>query len=626
MPIAVLLGAASSVWEAFGGLEPYFAVVTLVGGSLLGSTLFLGDQERHQFRFFAERGVPPGRVWLSRQAVGLVAVLALAVVSTASLWLRGTDWGPFLSPAGPWNTQRWMASVGALVVGWAALAGGLVLAYSSGQFCSMLLRNGLLAAFFGLVLSLPLCGWAVLMIGVGFNPIWSVAPLAIALLVATRLRVRDWVLERHTWRGWLCVGLAVAVPFAGVITTAVLMRVYEIPRADMGFDAEALARRPSDEERQTASLYREAIALLKPYDTHIRSYWEPPYTVSFEQGLLGERELAWLAENAKPLAMARQASNRPMRVLAALGIAGRSVPHDFSQRMTGLGTLLIVAGRRREQQGDLAGALDDYLAALRIANHQSQGWTTLFDTTEPSALGRLHAWSGQPTQTPELLRRAIEQLGQLDAQRPLPSDAIKCDHVFYRRLCSGDLAVLDEFELSDRATRWLVLTSWLMPWEMYRAQRLVDYLAHAELRLASYVETQLEPVRPMSEQERWRFVDSLYHALDDQGRLAIASDGLAIQAPDPRLDFWLSTTPIAREFDLRFESAHWLPLVERELQRRGLRVVLAAHVWHWSMGSGLTRLTSCRARSSIHFRSTPSRERRLCTIPRARLTRKYARP
>ena len=151
-------------------MEPYVAVVTLIGGSLLGSTVFLGDQERHRFRFFAEHGVPAGRVWLSRQAVGLVAVLALAVVSTAAYWLRATDWRPFGSLAGPWHTQRWIDSAGALMLGWAAMDGGLILAYSSGQFCSMLLRSGLLAAFFGLVLSLALCAWAVLMIGRGVQP------------------------------------------------------------------------------------------------------------------------------------------------------------------------------------------------------------------------------------------------------------------------------------------------------------------------------------------------------------------------------------------------------------------------------------------------------------------------
>ena len=236
------------------------------------------------------------------------------------------------------------------------------------------------------------------------------------------------------------------------------------------------------EERQTASLYREAVALLKPYDRDIPNYWEAPYTGSHGHVQLGERDLEWLVENEKPLAIARDASTRSSRVLSGSGTAGLRLFHGILQRIRGLGSLLITAGRQREQQGDMAGALDDYLAALRMASQWSYDWTALCCTAEPSVLCALHAWSDQPTQTPELLRRAIDELAELDATRPPASDAIKWDYVWYRRLCSGDLAALDEFELSDRATRGLVLTSWLMPWELYRGRRLFDYWVHLELQ------------------------------------------------------------------------------------------------------------------------------------------------
>ena len=39
----------------------------------------------------------------------------------------------------------------------------------------------------------------------GVNWLWSVLPIPIALLAATRLRTRDWLLERNT-----CAGMAVA--------------------------------------------------------------------------------------------------------------------------------------------------------------------------------------------------------------------------------------------------------------------------------------------------------------------------------------------------------------------------------------------------------------------------------
>ena len=77
-----------------------------------------------------------------------------------------------------------------------------------------------------------------------------------------------------------------------------------------------------------------------------------------------------------------------------------------------------------------------------------------------------------------------------------------------------------------------------------------------------------------------------------------------------RLDFWLSTTPIVGEFrDLRYQSDLGLSLVQRELQCRALRVVLAAHVWrleHGQWPDSLDQLQGtvldCAAHRPLHGR------------------------
>jgi hypothetical protein len=61
--VAVLLAVGVSLSAL---IWPAFVPTTGLVFALLGSCTFLGDQERQQFRFFAERGVRARDVWLSR--------------------------------------------------------------------------------------------------------------------------------------------------------------------------------------------------------------------------------------------------------------------------------------------------------------------------------------------------------------------------------------------------------------------------------------------------------------------------------------------------------------------------------------------------------------------------------
>ena len=126
--VAVLAtqAAGSGEWNVIplGWLVP--------AAALWGVTVFLADQRRHAYRFFAERGVNPRQVWLSRQIVGAAPVV-VGLAAALVFWAlcpqfesgRTLRWPPT-------DLDSWFAG-GAICC--------VLLAYAAGQACSMLFRS-----------------------------------------------------------------------------------------------------------------------------------------------------------------------------------------------------------------------------------------------------------------------------------------------------------------------------------------------------------------------------------------------------------------------------------------------------------------------------------------------------
>jgi hypothetical protein len=173
---------------------------------LMGCCVFLPDQERRRFRFFVEHNIPPRYVWYSRELLWILALFISTLViclfwlpldSLASLWRTvqiATNWN--------WYQSRW-PSYGYIhdFVPWVNLppmAIGLTcvaVSFCAGQWMSMFVRSGLMASFFGLLLSAILCYWVALMSAMQVSFLWSVAPIPLVLLWATWLRAPDWAAE-----------------------------------------------------------------------------------------------------------------------------------------------------------------------------------------------------------------------------------------------------------------------------------------------------------------------------------------------------------------------------------------------------------------------------------------------
>ena len=241
-------------WMEFNFVQPIFATLALAfyfSPVLLGSTIFLGDQTGHHFRFLGERGFPPQLVWLSRHIRCLVVMLIgilLFLPPAFALFVRqlrlSHSYGP---PDAP------------LTLFLESLFGYIAVAYCCGQFCSMAIRSGILAVAAGGVATAVICVWAGITKAFGMSWLWTVAPLPVAFLASTWLQAPDWLVERKTWCARLRPAFVIAIPAAAILTAIPLVRIYEVPWVDPGFDPAGKTWSVSPEGKKALALYREAI-------------------------------------------------------------------------------------------------------------------------------------------------------------------------------------------------------------------------------------------------------------------------------------------------------------------------------------------------------------------------------
>jgi MFS family permease len=407
------------------------ALLTDVSAPLLGSSVFLADQTGCRFRFLAERGIPPRLVWLSRHIRGLlvmllglllmlIAIIASGFITTIMQGRQVEDW---------------------LLITECAL-GFAVVAYCCGQFCSMGLRSGLLAATFGAILTVLVCLWADMMYWLCLSWLWSVAPILIAFMVATWWHAPYWLEERKSWRERFRLAFIIAVPLVAILVAIPLVRVYGIPLVELGFDVEELTRPVTTEEHETLALYRRAFHLA-----HLPTTDESARQKAKEQAI----------------ALALEASRRPHPWLILHSTDELNPNTGFD-----LANLLLTNGNQLQSDGKLAAALDNYMAALRMAvnlRRQFGGyWAENF--VEIDAYKAVSSWAAQSGQTPTRVLAAIRALEQLWQSSDSFCDAIKHHYISNLRYLKSDWV--------GKRNGYEVL--WRLPWERDRALRMLNQL------------------------------------------------------------------------------------------------------------------------------------------------------
>jgi hypothetical protein len=129
MGLLAALQVALTLMTKYAGFEDSreLAILPLTAlAAVMGSAVFLGDQERRGFRFFVEHNVPPRYVWLSR-VLPWLCVLVMSTLVSMSLWML------------PDEANLWLMSLLSLArpphgmaIAWVAVA------FAAGQWTSML--------------------------------------------------------------------------------------------------------------------------------------------------------------------------------------------------------------------------------------------------------------------------------------------------------------------------------------------------------------------------------------------------------------------------------------------------------------------------------------------------------
>jgi len=541
-----LLLTVISLWGQRGPFDELrvaaVAVLALAGVPLMGACVFLADQRGHGFRFFAERGIRPGHVWLSRHLVWMAVLLPWTVLLLIVILL-------VLGPPAR-EPQHAVIILGILGYGF----GLAILAYAGGQLCSMFLRSGILAGFFSLALSSLLFGWAGLMWFLQVPWIWSVLPIPAALLAATWLRTPGWLLERNSLRAWLWPALALFLPGTAVLIAVPVYRVYEIPAVDPGFSPEEFARPATAEERETFEMYRTAGLTYVPISPRKLPSGTDEETAPPEpEAERAAREKAWIEANAEVIALTLKASRRP----ACDFFDPRS---DLSKaevlwRCRSLGNLLIASAAQLESEGKLDAALERYLAAIRVSLHVRHrgGWqgADAADRFEREVYDHLTSWAAKPGQTPQQIKAAIRQLADLTQNVPSRSDVIESECLWIRGLMSAypdTLARKLEFGRSPRV--WAALTAQWLPWERARALRVLDFVTARELESFYRVEATVA-----------------------QGR------SFVLPEKDPESWAMMKLTPFMAAFYLEQSRQQARQLAAMETHRRAVCLLLALQAW-----------------------------------------------
>lgn len=432
--------------------------------TLMGASAFREDQRGGQFRFFTDRGVSAGLVWLSRQLLWAWPLLLFALfyppIQTLVVVVRAAARDGLYYPASPFD------SVGHML-------GLIALMYAGGQFASLLLRSGLLAAVLASAFSLLAVGYCLTMWTLNVPWWWSIAPLVVGLMLATWLRASYWLLERRDFRSWAPMTLAIGVPLLGIAIAFPLYRAYEYPLVDPGFDVAELTRPLTGEELATNELYDEADRI---YGNHFAN-------------------LALKVEGKTPLDLVLEAAKRPQTRLTDL----RDVDYDAYafklQRLQALAVGVRVQGMLYRRQRELDKSLECLLAALKLLGDlrpRPFANSDQFVYLQQDVFRELIAWSRSPAQTKEKVRDGIARARALLETLPDAEQVVEAVYVRYEQsLGSG------EVQTSHKAPQLFEYVWSYLPWERVRALRVLRQATRIELDAARQTQAKVAERRPI---------------------------------------------------------------------------------------------------------------------------------
>jgi hypothetical protein len=447
--------------------------------ALYGAMAFSADQRRGSLRFLAEHAARPRYVWLARHIVWLGTLLALStalwlivtsLIGCLAQFLTSRDLEEFVEVGREMQLPADTAIVLSYFIDGAGLAWcGMLTAYGLGQFCSLLVRSEILAAFIAVVLSVVVTAWALVLFAWQLSAWVFLLPIAAALMLATWLRAGDWIAGRNTWQSWLKRALPVIVVVAFISVALPRARL-----AQVRDDATPAVQRlqPIDIE--------ELIALHRQGDT-------PEARKTAAMYLRAAESLD--SPTAVPLAM--EASTRPT---CRFDFIVGQFPHPPSEHpfYWKLDALLY-----KLREAEIDPSFDRLLAALRMNAHLRSGQASAVFLhrlgNEALILEQIGTWAASERRTNEDLDAALDQLTTLFREPHSLPTTLVADHLIVRDV------LLDKepsSALSEKQPSPLVHLAWLanqLPWERERALLALDEITRQNIGDAAELMQALSP-------------------------------------------------------------------------------------------------------------------------------------
>ncbi|WP_166819920.1 ABC transporter permease [Thalassoroseus pseudoceratinae] len=329
-----------------------------------GLKVFQAEQRQARFRFFNDRGVSAGWIWISKQYVWMTRTLIATALLYGAVYIVMTSRSQ--TEGGPES----------LITG-GYLPGGIViwtlLAYGIGQLCSLLFSRGVVAWFMALVFAATA---AFIWQEVAFlhGSMMFVAAIWLATLIISYVRTGDWLSEQTGRVARLRLTGAVVIPFGVLATIWAISRVQTIPAIATQplqagwFPVQNSTNRAIDDTLRTAQddlLQHEnfrdfqhvhAIDGLPP--TWASLTWEQQSFVTDNQSVI-KKLITALDESSSSLAPSTRFETATVS--------------EVNLRV--IRTLLCCDARRLEADRELNTAFDRYLTVLKIARLRARGQT-----------------------------------------------------------------------------------------------------------------------------------------------------------------------------------------------------------------------------------------------------------
>ena len=513
------------------------SLVLAVMAFVFGIWSFQSQQSERQYRSFAGHGASPVAMWLAKQGVWftsmllalLIAALVMATLAfsgvgvdragfkwhqwfNAIVTLRGGDseWGYVRSL---WSDpQQYLKG---LIRLYADAVYAVGLCFAVGQAVSLLIPRAVTACTVGIVLAGVALGWQ--QMSTVFHAIPSelaVLPLIVSLLLASFVRMSDWLEERNSVRSWLKVVVTCLVPSLVTLIGVPMYRVYEIPDTDHDWRHWLIENSapPSLAAKQTATEWmRVAESIVgdpdcrRPRRGHLffPNHEENAVQAGADLFKLRAGELTWanlqnrdwVTQHAQQLAESARLAREPDCAFARpiFEIREREVVRGGPalRSLSRLAILVSLAAESEMAAGRLDSALEQILVLHRFSQHLRQhgGWDSFVRCVplEHHAWNLLHAWARHPQQTGDSLRAALGQPGHAPLN-PLHSLLIpdqRSAAFIFEIMYSDHAAAKRDLNSRWQDAPWL---SSLVFWERLRAERFLDFsMSQAESDLSQCV-------------------------------------------------------------------------------------------------------------------------------------------